>query len=184
MRISMSRWLTRTQCASAILLISLLMLAGTAAHACGNPAANRSQASPQLASAMMAQLNGGPVDTQHTIVGLWHVTYTAGGQLFYDAFDLWHSDGTEVESANLDPIEGNFCMGLWKRVGPTVQLTHIGWNFDPHGNSAGWFTLDESNTVSMDGQSYQGTFVYKAYDPNGVLQQEVDGILKADRLIH
>jgi len=180
--ISTNSWFSRTQYAFAILLVSLLMLAGTAAHACGDPAAHRSMASPQVASVMMAKLGGVAVDAQHGIVGLWHVTYSADGQLFYDALDLWHRDGTEMETANFNPIEGNFCLGLWNRVGSTVQLGHVGWLFDGNGNSAGYFVLDESNTVSEDGQSYQGTFVYRAYDPNGMLLQEVDGTLNAVRL--
>jgi len=60
-----------------------------------------------------------------SIVGLWHVTYTAQGQLSCEAFDMWHSDGTEVESANVPPTEGNFCMGVWKPVGSSIQLNHV-----------------------------------------------------------
>jgi hypothetical protein len=28
------------------------------------------------------------------IVGLWHVVYTAGGSIFNETLDQWHSDGT------------------------------------------------------------------------------------------
>jgi hypothetical protein len=33
------------------------------------------------------------------IVGLWGVVYTAGGELFNQSIDQWHSDGTEFENA-------------------------------------------------------------------------------------
>jgi len=43
-----------------------------------------------------------------TIVGLWHVTYTTSdNQPFQESFDMWHKDGTELESANINPIEGS-----------------------------------------------------------------------------
>jgi hypothetical protein len=36
-------------------------------------------------------------DFSGSIVGLWHVVYTAGGSVFNETFDQWHIDGTEFE---------------------------------------------------------------------------------------
>ena len=160
--------------------VSMMMLATAAHAACGS----RAGASSFTAPNMLSLANIAAVQTNNTnpIVGLWHVTYTAEGQLFYEAFDTWHSDGTEIENANLSPTEGNICMGVWKKVGSSIHLTHVGWAFDNNGNPAGMFTLTEKNAVGNNGNSYRGTFDYKAYDPNGNLIQEVTGTLSATRI--
>lgn len=122
-----------------------------------------------------------------SIVGLWHVVYTAGGSTFNETLDQWHSDGTEFENAWLPPDSGNICFGVWKEVAPrTVHLHHVGWLFTPGSTpptASGTFTLDEINTVSSDGKSYSGAFTFKTYDitgaPTGV---EVTGTIAATRI--
>ena len=167
----------------ALTAVSILSAATTAKAACGDPAGAKFR--PALKLPVLAQTNSQeqPSPALASIVGLWHVTYTADGALFYEAYDLWHSDRTEVESANFSPIEGNVCMGVWKKVGlRTVQLNHVGWAFDSNGNSIGTFTLAETNTVGSDGSTYTGTFDYKAYDVDGNLVQEITGTLAATRI--
>src|SRR5437879_13175186 len=76
-----------------------------------------------------------------TIVGLWHVPYTAtydnnfppGGPYpptpfpFLESFKTWHADGTEFENAFLPPAGGNICFGVWKDLDDRiVKLHHIG----------------------------------------------------------
>ena len=119
-----------------------------------------------------------------SIVGLWHVNYTdSSGNPFLESFDMWHADGTEWETANGDPRQGNYCLGVWKQVGRrTVQLNHIGWAFNPDGSSAGYFTLVETNTVSRQGDTYTGTFDMKTYDVNGNLTGEYTGTMLAKRI--
>jgi len=122
-------------------------------------------------------------DGNHSIVGLWHVTYTSGGDLFYEALDTWNADGTEIESANASPINGNVCMGAWKQVGEReVKLSHIGWQFDDGGNAAGSFTINEDNKVSVKGDAYTGSFDFKVYDTDGNLQFELKGDVSATRI--
>lgn len=119
------------------------------------------------------------------IVGLWAVVYTAGGQVFNETFDQWHSDGTEFENAYLNPVQGNICFGVWKRIGRnTVKLHHIGWTFTPGntGTATGTFTLDEDNTVASDGKTYTGNFHFQAYDINGNKQADVTGTILANRI--
>jgi hypothetical protein len=161
-----------------------LALLATATHAnaaCSDPLhspGGQAMKLPFLAHAGQAQVGGAA-----SIVGLWHVTYTADGALFYEAYDQWHADGNEFENADLGPIEGNICMGVWKKVAPrTVHLNHVGWNFDNTGNPNGSFTLTETNTVSANGLSYRGAFDYKLFDAAGNLLQEVTGTLSATRI--
>ncbi len=119
------------------------------------------------------------------IVGLWHVVYTAGGAVFNETLDQWHSDGTEFENAFLAPAQGNICFGVWKSTGShSVRLHHIGWTFDPTstGTANGTFTLDETNTVSKDCNSYTGTFTFQTFDLKGDKGMEVTGTIAATRI--
>src|SRR5208283_1914257 len=141
----------------------ILFVTVSATAACGDP--RGSKAGVALHLPFLAQLNSGAGQGSNSIVGLWHVTYMADGQFFFESFDMWHSDGTELENPNLPPAEGNVCVGVWKMIKPgIVQLNHIGWNFDINGNSTGTFTLTETNAVAPNGNTYQGKFDYKVYD--------------------
>ena len=112
---------------------------------------------------------------QATIVGLWHVVYTQDdGSPFNQTFKMWHSDGIEFENAVLPPVGGDICYGVWKQTGSrSVKLHHIGlfWGPDPTtpGNFVvvGTFTVDEKDTVSEDGKSYTGHFVFSQFDTSG-----------------
>jgi hypothetical protein len=130
-------------------------------------------------------VTGGPAegDSQRGIVGLWHVYYTdSTGAPFYEAYDMWHADGNEWETSFGDPRQGNYCLGVWKQVGPrTAQLSHFAWIYNSDGTPAGYFTLAETDTVSRKGDSYTGTFDYKQYDVNGNFQLEVTGTQAATR---
>ncbi len=72
------------------------------------------------------------------IVGLWHVVYTAGGKVFNETLDQWHSDGTEFENAFLAPAQGNICFGVWKPTGSHSVSPAPHWldlrPFQPHCN--------------------------------------------------
>lgn len=123
-------------------------------------------------------------DDREPIVGLWHVVYTTGGQVFNETLDQWHSDGTEFENAFLPPAVGDICFGVWKTAGwHTVKLHHIGWTFDGTGKTTadGTFTLDEKNKVSDDGKTYTGTFTFKTF-PNQGKGVVVTGTILATRI--
>ncbi len=179
-----------TRGALALLPLGILLLGGVSANAaCGltGTALKNPIRLPVLAQAG----NGLDQDLDHayghSVVGLWHVVYTAGGSTFNESLDQWHSDGTEFENAWLPPDTGNICFGVWKEAAPrTVHLHHVGWLFTPGSTpptASGTFTLDEINTVSSDGKSYSGTFTFKTYDitgaPTGV---EVTGTIAATRI--
>jgi hypothetical protein len=102
-----------------------------------------------------------------SIVGLWHVVYTSGGVTAYESFDQWHADGLEFEVA--DTQLGAMCQGTWEQTAPgTVKLFHVGWNFDPTGTTLiGYFTLVQTDTLSPDGNAYDGVFLLQNFDLSG-----------------
>ena len=122
-----------------------------------------------------------------TIVGLWHVIYTANGSTFNDTFDTWHADGTEFENAFLAPAAGDICEGVWKQTGVrSVKLHHVGWIFNPATPTAtaiNTFTLDEEVTVAPDGKSYSGNFTFKIWNLDGTpTSTVVMGTIAATRI--
>src|ERR1700728_3299879 len=112
-----------------------------------------------------------------SIVGLWHVNFTAETEsgapifppvpfLFAETFKTWHADGTEFENANLPPA-GGICIGVWKDLGHgRVKLHHIGLMFDSTGQLSNMFTVDEKATVARNGQAYTGSFDFKLWPPS------------------
>jgi hypothetical protein len=164
------------------------MFAATSARAaCGNLSGIGSGSGIKLP--MLEQAEGDEESfsrgSKDPVVGLWHVVYTAGGSVFNESLDQWHSDGTEFENAFLPVAQGNICFGVWKATGRrSVRLHHIGWTFDPTTSATanGIFTLDENNTVSRDGKSYSGTFTFKTFDLKGVQGVEVSGTIAATRI--
>src|SRR5271156_3373651 len=136
------------------LAVTSLLFAATSARAACGSFSRLGSVSP-IKMPMFAGAGGDEASSSHDpIVGLWHVVYTAGGKLFNESLDQWHSDGTEFENAYLSPASGNICFGVWKPTGSHIlRLHHIGWTFDATSNTAtanGTFTLDEENTVSDD----------------------------------
>ena len=104
------------------------------------------------------------------IVGLWHVSlYLDPGHttLFAQTYKQWHRDGLEFESANLFP--GAVCVGTWKQTANMVSLYHVGWvpGGVPGFPTAVRFVETETNTVSLDGNSYSGTATQTFYDQSG-----------------
>jgi hypothetical protein len=176
--------------ALALLSISLLLFGATDANAaCGLTGTGSKSLIrlPMLAQAGNDQQGGSAHDLGGSIVGLWHVVYTADGSTFNETLDQWHSDGTEFENAWLPPDTGNICFGVWKEVATrTVRLHHIGWLFTPGSTpptASGTFTLDEMNVVSRDGKTYTGTFTFKTYDSSGAPTGiEVKGTIAATRI--
>jgi hypothetical protein len=130
-------------------VLCLLILPTGAKAACGSFGAHGLTPVIKLPVTAQAEVGfPGPFEEGNpTIVGLWHVIYTAGGATFNDTFDTWHSDGTEFESAYLAPAAGDVCVGVWKPTGfRSVKVHHIGWIFSPANPTASatnYFTLDE-----------------------------------------
>jgi hypothetical protein len=71
--------------------------------------------------AAQSQAAGVPAQSSTPIVGLRNVTFYSGGVIVDQAFDAWHSDGTEILNDFTDPIEGNVCLGVWTQTGPQTS---------------------------------------------------------------
>jgi hypothetical protein len=116
-----------------------------------------------------------------SIVGLWRVHYFSGTVEIFQSFEQWHSDGLEFEVAALGP--GAVCQGTFKQTASgTIQLFHVGWNFDQNGALTGFFKETQINTVGPNGERYSGMWDIKNYDTNGNFLNEDTGTLKATRL--
>jgi hypothetical protein len=135
-----------------------------------------------------------------SIVGLWHLNYTAEAEsgapifppapfAFLESFKTWHADGTEFENAFLPPTGGNICFGVWKDLGNGwVKLHHIGIMFAADGSVSNLFTVDEKDRVAANGSSYSGNFDFKLWPPTfaaigvGTPIAEVTGTTAATRI--
>jgi len=74
-------------------------------------------------------------------------------------------------------------MGTWKQVGArTFKLFHVGWLVGGGPNGSVRFVLRELNTVSVDRNSFDGTYDRTFFDANGNLVCEDTGTLHATRL--
>lgn len=126
-----------------------------------------------LSSAVLAD----KPNNDRSIVGMWRVFYS--GDLVFESFDQWHSDGTEIEVAN---IFGLSCQGVFKQSGRNVKLFHTGWNYDANEALTGYFNENQTLTVSPNGQNYDGTYLFVYYDLNGNQLTQLTGTVHATRL--
>jgi hypothetical protein len=167
----------------ALVALGLLFTAsGAKAAGCGLPyKAGATPSIPFLSPPGSESLNHQEDEESNkhaSIVGLWHVIYTATSASgpfpptpfqFVETYKTWHGDGTEFENAFLPPTGGNICFGVWKQVGHrTVKLHHIGLMFGSDGKVSNVFTVDEIDTVESDGKTYSGTFDFKVFDATNV----------------
>jgi len=139
-------------------------------------------------SLLSAAGNPGNGNSTPNIVGLWNGTLTlTGGGVYDQQFDQWFADGNELALDNaVPPIFGNVCIGRWTKVGPqTYQLRHVTWNWDASGmNLAGTFLLLETIKLSLDGNSYTGTFLTDSFDTSGdvIPSLHAEGTVAATRI--
>jgi hypothetical protein len=175
--------------ALAIVAVLAVMCTATSAKASCGPTIGMKPAMigmPILATAGLAQDEDGTpgANSQNSIVGLWHTMYTADGSPFAETLKEWHSDGTEFENVNHNPAIGSICVGVWKQVNArTVRLHHLGFLFTPDGSPDGTFTMDETDTLDVNGMSYTGKFTFRIYDVKGVFTGEkITGTVAATRI--
>ena len=139
-------------------------------------------------------------DNDHgpSIVGMWHVLFTAhamNGQAIPDtvidnSIVIWHSDGTEIMNSSRPAQDGNFCLGVWERTGNrTYSLNHIPWQGnDPSnapggiGNPQGGAQLTDKVRREPAGNAYTGSFTLTAYDTAGNVTVSFTGTLAAKRV--
>ena len=188
----------------AVAVFGCLLAANAAKAGCGGPMEPASF--PLLNLQENASLNHSDDDNSHkpaSIVGLWHVVYTAtyatpgplpvpivppGSFQLVQSYKTWHGDGTEMDNAFLPPSGGNVCFGVWKQLGNgNVKEHHIGLMFALDGSVGNIFTEDEIDRVAHNGKTYKGTFDQKIFDPTDVFGtgtpvQEIKGTTAATRI--
>jgi hypothetical protein len=87
------------------------------------------------------------------------------GAVVDDGYVQWHSDGTEIQNSGLHaPITSNFCLGVWKQVGPnSYKLNHFPLAWDTTGQSPA-NAIQLTETVKLtDKDHYTGTFTLNVY---------------------
>jgi hypothetical protein len=151
----------------------------------GKSVASRVIAPKALAAAQGAAHGADGADP--SIVGFWFTTFYVGNtsDVWDQAFEQWHSDGTELAVDNaVPPLLGNVCVGVWKQIGRTIRLKHLTWNWNPDGSKAGIFLLEMTLTVDRGGQVFTGTYVSDSFDTNGVRIPDLhaEGVVRGDRI--
>ena len=134
-----------------------------------------------------------------SIVGMWHVIFTAktmNGNAIPDtgidnALTVFHNDNTEIMNSFRPPQDGNFCLGVWKKIGSSkYYVNHIPWfgNQFPNntnngiGSPTGPAQFLETITVAPDGNHFTGWFSLTAYNPDGSVSVTFTGILAGTRI--
>ncbi|HTT63208.1 MAG TPA: hypothetical protein VMG35_15240 [Bryobacteraceae bacterium] len=125
----------------------------------------------------------GAGQTAGSIVGLWYITFVSDGYIVDQAFDVWHSDGTEVLNDYTNPIEGNVCLGVWKQNGGTYKLKHPSWAFDDTGKLLGTAIIGETVTLDAGSDSFSGTYSIDLFDTSGNPVGKYHGTVTAARVL-
>jgi hypothetical protein len=185
-----------------VFLVLVLVLAGglSALAQCGvsTKLAKPSSWQPQMGGE--ALMNVALSDDSPSIVGMWHVVWTAHsmngesipspGVRIDNSVVVWHADGTEIMNSSRPAQDGNFCLGVWKQTGKlSYFLNHIPWQGnDPSGgaggigNPTGGAQILEQVTLNPDGNHYSGKFSLTAYDSSGNVEVVFTGTLSATRI--
>jgi hypothetical protein len=182
--------ITSTNAAALVILVAAF--SGTAMAQCGaslNAMAaasaslrSQSRVSPSPVQKDSSAVSNNAVNT--SIVGFWHVRFLVGDQTIQEAFQIWNAGGTEVHNPNVDPRQGNVCLGAWKEAAPqTFKLTHRVWLYDTNGNFQGVGYLTESLTLGDRGTTHSGTFTLDIHDLSGnFLVQAAAGTVVGERI--
>ena len=169
----------------------VLLLQPSAQAACAAGGGKVGLASSKLALKLQKQAPNGQSENGNSnnssIVGLWHTTFLFEGGVWDEAFEQWHSDGTELAVDNaVPPLLGNVCVGVYKQSGPrTYKLRHVTWNWDPSGAPlAGTFLLLMTVTVDPHGDTFSGNWVSDSFDTfgNKIDELHFEGSVSAERI--
>jgi hypothetical protein len=182
-------------------VLSVTMLSVWASAACGDAnkfGANLHRQSWQDPDSLQPGSLLMIVEDTDPIVGMWHVTFTAQGNVggppdgtpIDNALVTWHSDRTELMNSARPAQDGDFCMGVWKRTGRfTYRLNHFAWFANDTanapggiGNPTGPTRILQQVTLDPDGKHYSGTFTLDAYDTSGTQVAHIVGVIAATRI--
>jgi hypothetical protein len=181
--------------------LSVAVLAMTASAECGNLARPRSGATLKPQSGQDLFQSGALLSVNQSndsIVGMWQVKLIAKGNgpdgppddaPIDSAIVQWHADGTELMNSGRPAQDGNFCMGVWQRVGGLrYKLNHFALGNDTAnapggvGNPAGPTHIRQDIFLSRNGNSYAGTFILDAYDTSGNQVAHIVGVVSGTRI--
>jgi hypothetical protein len=137
-------------------------------------------------------------DEQAGIVGMWHATFTGdninGNPVASfpvdDSLVVWHRDHTEIMNSVRPPQDGNFCMGVWEKIGKfKYKLNHFAWFGNDTtnapsgiGNPQGPARIIENITLGPDGNHYEGQFTLIATDTSGHTTVRITGSITGTRI--
>ena len=171
-------------------------LTAMAAAQCGTPTAKLHKQAWRVGdpTALLTQA----ADTVEPIVGMWHVMFTAEGNSegppdgtpIDNAIIVWHGDGTEIMNSGRPPQDGDFCMGIWKKVARNkYRVNHFAWGGNDTtnaptgiGNPTGPTRIIEAVTLSADGNRLSGTFSLRATDTTGKTTAFIIGTITGTRV--
>lgn len=195
----MKTMFTKFAAALGVVLIAIL-LSATAHAGCGslqnlNPGASLHRQSWDTDAAhpslLLVQLIADP------IVGMWQVKFTAEGNgpagppdgvVIDSAIVVWHNDGTEIMNSGRPAQDGNFCMGVWEKLGKVkYRLNHFALGNDTAnapsgiGNPAGPTRIVEIVSLT-DADHYTGSFSLNAYSTSGKRTAHIIGAIAATRI--
>src|ERR1700732_5516881 len=92
-------------------MVLVVGLSVSASASCGDSlsamAAQAASVQSQLRPMQPHSQSAGDDARKSTIVGLWHIQFTVGGQTIQEAYQLWNAGGTEVHNPNVAPRSGN-----------------------------------------------------------------------------
>ncbi len=185
-------------------ILALLTIASLGASAqCGGVDQLHGKLKPQalllgpsgLGSYVLASEREEHADDGEGIVGFWRVTFIAEGNSgnpmpfnppddapIDHGFAQWHSDHTEIMNSNRVPATGSFCLGVWKKVGPSqYKLNHFALSFEDTVH-LGYANIREEVTLSRDGDSFSGTFTNAIYDGAGNYLATIKGNIVGTRV--
>jgi hypothetical protein len=160
-------------CALAMLAVGFSV---TATAQCGSAfsslaaaaASVRSKSGQKQSPAQNATATASDNSVNTSIVGLWHIRFIVGDVQIQEAFQIWNTGGTEVHNPNVDPKQGNVCLGTWDEAAPqTFRLNHRVWLYLPDGSFLGVGHLHETLTLADRGNTQSGSFTLDLYDLSG-----------------
>ena len=184
-------------------LVCAVFMIPNAVAQCGMPTGTIKPSSwqPQTGNAhlMRTAMGDDGDEGSPSIVGMWHVMFTAhtvNGNAIPDtvidnALTVWHSDHTEIMNSVRPPQDGNFCLGVWRQTGVRkYYLNHFAWfaNAFPNatnngiGDPVGPARFTESVSLAADGNHFTGTFTLTAYDTNGKAVMAFTGAITGTRI--
>ena len=170
-----------------VLCVAVIVGLGAGAFAsCGDTLAAMATGKTMVSSAVGKQLaTASPADETNnsSIVGLWYIQFSIGGQPIQEAFQNWNLGGTEVHNPNVDPRTNNICLGTWvKTASGAIKLAHRVWSYDTNGNFQGTIHLSETVRLTQNGNVQTGTFKLDIYDPSGNFVTEIAGDVNGQRI--